>query len=254
MSARTARLLLDGEAREGEYHDGYITVGGRRLEVDGRTLLPPSSPTKIICVGLNYRDHALEMGNPLPEEPLLFLKPPTSLAGHNQVVVRPAEVSRLDYEGELALVVGRRCRNVSEADALACLAGLTVANDVTARNFQLPGTQWTRAKGYDSFAPVGPCVLESREWQGLGVTTRLNGVRVQSSSTDQLIFGVPALVVFISRVMTLEPGDLILTGTPSGVGPMREGDLVEVTIDGIGTLANRIEAESSPASVGATST
>jgi 2-keto-4-pentenoate hydratase/2-oxohepta-3-ene-1,7-dioic acid hydratase in catechol pathway len=204
--------------------------------------LPAAQPTKIICVGLNYRDHAVEINMPLPDEPLLFLKPPSSLVGHGAAIVRPPEVSRLDYEGELGVIIGRTCRHVPESEALDAVDGLIVANDITARNFQTPGSQWTRAKGYDTFAAIGPGVVRTTDWAGRQIVTRLNGEIVQSSSTDNLIFGVPRLIATISQIMTLQCGDLIMTGTPSGVGPMQEGDVVDVTIDGIGTLRNHVVA------------
>ncbi len=202
--------------------------------------LTPSSPTKVVCVGLNYRDHASELAMELPEEPLLFLKPPSSLIAHGEPIVRPPDVRRLDYEGELAVVIGRRARRVSRADAMDYVAGLTIANDVTAREYQTPGSQWTRAKGYDTFAPLGPGIAETREWSGRSIQTSVNGKVVQSSSTDQLIFDVPTLVAHVSSIMTLEPGDVILTGTPSGVGSLVDGDLVEISIEGIGVLRNEV--------------
>jgi len=182
------------------------------------------------------------MNTELPDEPLLFFKPASALTGHKSFIARPPEVQNPDYEGELAVVISRQARRVPAKSALEYVDGLTIANDVTARQYQLPGTQWTRAKGYDTFAPVGPCVLRSTEWSGRRIETRVNGTVAQSSSTDLLIFDVPTLIEWVSSIMTLEPGDLIFTGTPKGVGPMSDGDVVEITIEGIGTLRNSLEA------------
>ncbi|MDQ1486345.1 MAG: hypothetical protein QOJ62_2038 [Actinomycetota bacterium] len=232
--------LSDGTIVQGVLRDGDIVVEGRTYADAEVRYLVPSIPTKLVCVGLNYRDHAEEMKMELPTEPLLFLKPPSSLLRHDEPIRRRPEVERLDYEGELAVVIGQRARGIAAADAMEYVAGLTMANDVTARNFQLPGSQWTRAKGYDTFAPVGPALVETTEWFGRKISTVLNGELVQSSNTDQLIFTVPDLIEHISSVMTLEVGDLILTGTPSGVGRMVAGDVVEVTIEGLGTLRNSV--------------
>ncbi len=178
----------------------------------------------------------------VPSEPLVFFKPPSSVLAHGEPILRPPDVHRLDYEGELAVVIGTRTHGVSAANALDCVAGLTIGNDVTAREYQTPGSQWTRAKGYDTFAPLGPCIVQSREWSGRAIETRVNGTTVQSSSTDMLIFDVPTLISFASRIMTLEPGDVIFTGTPKGVGPVNDGDVIEVSIEGIGTLRNPVRA------------
>jgi len=235
------RVSLDGgRVSEGVLFDGSVVVEGRTYGESEVQLLVPAEPSKIICVGFNYRDHAEEMHIALPKEPVLFMKPPSSLLCHGEAIRRPPEVAQLDYEGELAVVIGRTARNVSAAESLDYVAGLTVANDVTARNFQVPGSQWTRAKGYDTFAPVGPYLVETTDWSGRKISTSLNGRTVQSSNTDQLIFTVPTLIEHISSIMTLEVGDLILTGTPFGVGPMESGDAVEVTIEGLGTLRNRV--------------
>lgn len=243
LAARARVVLPDGRQATGTYDGTQIHTDVGVFTAGSVRFLAPSQPTKLVCVGLNYRDHAEEIGMPIPAEPLLFLKPVTSLAHPDDPICLRPEVTRLDYEGELTVVIGRRARRVAAAEASDYIAGLTIANDVTARNFQRPDTQWTRAKGYDTFAPVGPWMVESSDWSGRKITTMLNGEPVQSSSTDRLIFGVPTLIEFISSIMTLEPGDLILTGTPSGIGPMTDGDVVEISIEGIGTLRNTVVAE-----------
>ena len=223
--------------------DGTLVVDGRTVSPEDVTWLPPVVPTKVVCVGFNYRPHADEMSQDLPEEPLVFFKPPSALIAAGDEIVRPSpDVRRLDYEGELVVVMGRRARNVSEADALDHVEGLTVGNDVTAREYQVPGSQWTQAKGYDTFAPLGPTVVRTQEWAGRRIETRLNGTVVQSSTTDRMIFSVPRIICWVSAIMTLEPGDVIYTGTPAGVGPMADGDHVQVTVEGIGTLHNTVVA------------
>jgi 2-keto-4-pentenoate hydratase/2-oxohepta-3-ene-1,7-dioic acid hydratase in catechol pathway len=213
-------------------------------------LCAPVAPTKIIGVGLNYRRHAEEMKKPLPDEPLLFLKPPSALLDPDADIVRPSEWSRTDYEGEVALVIRRRARRVSVETALDYVFGVTALNDVTVRDLQKKDIQYTRAKGFDTFAPVGPCVTtldqlkaEGHDLGALRIRTTLNGELRQDSTTADLIFDLPTLVSFISHVMTLEPGDVITTGTPSGVGPMQPGDVVAITIDGVGTLENPVVGE-----------
>jgi 2-keto-4-pentenoate hydratase/2-oxohepta-3-ene-1,7-dioic acid hydratase in catechol pathway len=203
----------------------------------------PVTPTKIVGVGLNYRAHALEMGKPLPAEPLLFLKPPSALIGPDEPIVRPRGYERVDFEGELAVVIGRRARRVSREQALEHVAGYTCLNDVTVRDLQKKDIQYTRAKGFDSFCPVGPRVAAGLDPERLHIETRVNGVTRQSSSTSDLIFDVPALVAFVSAVMTLEEGDLISTGTPPGVGNLQPGDVVEIEIEGIGILRNPVTGE-----------
>lgn len=245
-TVRRARIQTnDGKVIEGDYVDDGAVRLCDGLVTDAARFLPPSSPSKIVCVGLNYRDHPKELGMVLPSEPIIFLKPPTALGGHGSAIARPAGITKLDYEGELVVVIGTQARRVSENDALACIAGLTIGNDVTARELQTPGSQWTRAKGYDTFAQIGPCLLQSADWSGRRLETRLNGVVVQSATTDRMVFGVPELIAFITEFMTLEPGDVIMTGTPAGVGPMADGDVVEVEIEGIGILRNTVVPESS---------
>jgi 2-keto-4-pentenoate hydratase/2-oxohepta-3-ene-1,7-dioic acid hydratase in catechol pathway len=199
-------------------------------------------PSKIIGVGLNYRAHALEMGKPLPEEPLLFLKPSSALIGPGAPIVRPPGYNRVDYEGELAIVIGKRARRVPRERALDFVRGFTCCNDVTVRDLQKKDVQYTRAKGFDSFCPVGPRVVEGLDPSQLRIVTRLNGEVRQQSSTADLIFDVPTIIAFVSAVMTLEEGDLITTGTPPGVGNLVPGDRVEIEIEGIGVLANPVIA------------
>ncbi len=208
-------------------------------------LLPPVKPTKIICVGRNYREHVSELGNQLPAEPLLFFKPPSSLLRPGGAVRLPLVSERVDFEGELALVIGRRARALKpEDDWRKIVRGFTLANDITARDLQKKDTQWTRAKGFDTFCPIGPLVSDELDLDG-GVTieTRVNGELRQSGSSRDFIFPVPALLSYITAAFTLEPGDLILTGTPSGVGPLASGDVVEVSIPGFGVLSNAVETE-----------
>lgn len=208
-------------------------------------LLPPVTPSKIVCVGRNYRDHAKELGNDVPSEPLLFFKPPSALLNPGGVVRIPAASDRVDFEGELAVVIGRRATRLAPgADWRKVVRGYTLANDVTARDLQKKDGQWTRAKGFDTFCPVGPLVSDEIDPIG-GVTleTRINGELRQTGSTLDFIFSIPAVLSFITAAITLEPGDLILTGTPSGVGPLAPGDQVEVHIAGLGTLSHAVAAD-----------
>ncbi len=206
------------------------------------TVLPPVMPTKIVCVGRNYREHADELGNQVPPEPLLFLKPPSAIIGPNQPIIYPEVSSRVDYEGELAVVIKKKLKNLKEDDSWQdYVLGYTCFNDVTARDLQSKDVQFTRAKSFDTFAPIGPCLVSDLDPSGLQLKTFLNGKLVQSGNTRNMIFNVPYLIGYISRIMTLEPGDVIATGTPSGVGPMQPGDRVEVQIEGIGTLSNFVK-------------
>jgi 2-keto-4-pentenoate hydratase/2-oxohepta-3-ene-1,7-dioic acid hydratase in catechol pathway len=209
------------------------------------TLLAPVTPTKIICVGRNYRDHAKELGNEVPAEPLLFFKPPSSLLAPGATVRMPAVSQRVDFEGELAFVVARRTRKLPpDGDWRSVIRGYTLANDVTARDLQKKDGQWTRAKGFDTFCPVGPWVSDEIDpAAGLTLETRVNGDLRQHGSTADFIFSIPELLAYITAAITLEPGDLILTGTPSGVGPLNPGDRVEVTMPGLGVLSNPFQPE-----------
>lgn len=207
----------------------------------GIRFLPPCAPTKIVAVGLNYLSHAEEMGSRLPAEPVLFLKPPSSVVGHRDNVVYPRHLSlEVDYEGELALVIGRRGSNIPRGQVFDYVFGYTCANDVTARDLQRRDNQWTRAKGFDTFCPLGPAIAVHVEASCLTITTRVNDQIRQRASTSEMIFPVDVLVSYISQVMTLEPGDVVLTGTPAGVGELQPGDLVEVEIEGVGTLTNPV--------------
>jgi 2-keto-4-pentenoate hydratase/2-oxohepta-3-ene-1,7-dioic acid hydratase in catechol pathway len=203
----------------------------------------PSAASKIIGIGRNYADHAAERGKPLPKEPLLFLKPPSALVGPGEPIRHPGWVGRVDHEAELGVVIGREAARLAGPDAaLRQVFGATCVNDVTARELQERDVQFTRAKGFDTFCPLGPCIATGLDLGRLRVEGRVNGERRQQGSTDQLIFSVAHLVWFVSRVMTLRPGDIISTGTPSGVGPLRPGDLAEVEIEGVGTLGNPVVA------------
>ncbi len=220
----------------GDFETGKVPV-----PIGAVTLLPPVEPTKIVGVGLNYREHSREMSHAVPAAPLLFLKPPTAVVGPNGVIVHPRSSSRVDYEGELAVVIRKDARNVGEAeDPADYILGYTCINDVTARDLQAKDIQFTRSKSFDTFAPIGPCVATGLDPADLAVKTFLNGKLKQSSSTRHLIFPVPFLVRFISGIMTLRPGDVIATGTPAGVGPLAPGDRVDVQIEGIGTLSNTV--------------
>jgi 2-keto-4-pentenoate hydratase/2-oxohepta-3-ene-1,7-dioic acid hydratase in catechol pathway len=220
--------------------DGFIAKRVAEL-----SLLAPIEPSKIVCVGRNYRDHAAELGNAVPTEPLLFFKPPSSLLGHGGVVRMPGVSERVDFEGELAVVIGRRARNLKATDDVnSYILGFTLANDVTARDLQKKDGQWTRAKGFDTFCPVGPVVdTEFSIDLPQTIETYVNGERRQHGSTADFIFGLPELLEYITAAMTLEPGDLLLTGTPAGVGPLAAGDRVEVRMSGLATLTNLVETK-----------
>ncbi len=208
-------------------------------------LLPPVSPSKIVCVGRNYAAHAKELGNDIPTEPLIFLKPPSSLIAHGDAIVYPALSTSVHFEGEIGVVIGRRARNVKAAQAFDYVRGYTIVNDVTARDLQKSDKQWTRGKGFDTFCPVGPYVVPAEEidFSKLSLETMLNGERRQHGSVSQLIFSLGDIIEFVTRFMTLEPGDLIATGTPEGVGPMQPGDSVTVKIEGLGALTNSVIRE-----------
>jgi 2-keto-4-pentenoate hydratase/2-oxohepta-3-ene-1,7-dioic acid hydratase in catechol pathway len=210
-------------------------------------LLPPVTPSKILCIGRNYKEHATELGNEVPKEPLLFLKPPSSLLAPNGIIRMPALSKRVDYEGELAIVIGRTASMLDpDEDVRPYIRGYTIVNDVTARDIQKSDGQWTRGKGFDTFCPVGPIVsdaIEPIKGKPVTVTTRLNGEVKQHGSTADLIFPIPFLLRYISAAITLEPGDIIPTGTPAGVGPVQPGDVVEVEINGLGVLRNTFTAD-----------
>jgi len=207
------------------------------------TILAPCAPSKVVAVGKNYQDHAAEMGTPLPQEPLLFLKPSTAVVAAGVPIQYPSQAKQVDYEGELALVIGERCRRLTPENAQAKIWGYTIANDVTARDLQRQDGQWTRAKGFDSFCPLGPWIVREIGASSL-LQTFLNDddTPVQSASIDTMVFSPDILVAYISQVMTLLPGDVVLTGTPAGVGPLQPGDRVRVAIEGIGVLENPVHS------------
>jgi len=223
------------------------TEGFTAAPLASLSLLPPVVPSKIVCVGRNYSEHAAELGNEVPKEPLLFLKPPSSLLAPGGTVRMPALSKRVDYEGELAIVIGRRCRNIGpEEDVRQYIRGYTIVNDVTARDIQKSDGQWTRGKGWDTFCPAGPIVsdeIDPLAGAPVTVVTRLNGEVKQQGSTSDLIFPIDHLLRYITAFLTLEVGDLIPTGTPSGVGPMTDSSRVEVEVTGLGVLQNIVTAE-----------
>ena len=214
-------------------------------QTEAAGLLPDLSPSKIVCVGRNYAEHAKELGNDVPTEPLLFLKPPSSLIGTGDVIVYPALSQRVDFEGELGVIIGKTARNVKRTEAMNYVLGYTCVNDVTARDLQKKDGQWTRGKGFDTFCAVGPRLVlrDALDLAGVRVRTLLNGAVRQDGPLSDLIFPIDFVIEYITRFMTLEPGDLIATGTPPGVGPMVAGDVVRVEIEGIGVLENRVIAE-----------
>ena len=214
---------------------------GQSRPLETVKLLPPSVPSKIVCVGKNYVDHAAEMGGPPPKEPILFLKPPSSIIAPEDPVILPAISNRMDYEGEIAVVIGRRCRNLrADEDVHPYILGYTCFNDVTARDLQKLDGQWTRGKSFDTFCPFGPVLETNAPSADARVETFVNGAKKQSALLSEMIFSVDVIIRFIAQVMTLEPGDLIATGTPAGIGPVKPGDVMEVSITGIGTLRNPV--------------
>lgn len=230
-----------GAVRQGEWHDDAITFGGERYDHDEVDILPPVEPSKIVCIGRNYADHAAEMDNDVPDRPLLFLKPPNTLAGHGDTVTLPAGKDRLDHEAELAVVIGEQCRHVAAEDAMDVVAGFTCLNDISNRDDQNRETNWVRGKAFDGAAPIGPVVADPEHVpDDAAVRLRVNGELRQEGSRDQLFFDVPTLVEEITTYMTLEPGDIVSTGTPAGVGPLEDGDHVAVEVEGVGTLEHTV--------------
>jgi 2-keto-4-pentenoate hydratase/2-oxohepta-3-ene-1,7-dioic acid hydratase in catechol pathway len=213
-------------------------LDGSTYTLDKVRLLPPCLPSKIVCLGLNYRSHIEEMKLPMPPMPLIFLKPSTTVIGPDDKIILPLGWKRIDYEGELGVVIGKKAKDVPEGEAKEYVLGYTCFNDVSDRHAQAADGQWTRAKGYDTFAPIGPWIETEADPDNLKLETYLNGELRQSASTSDLLFGISTLINFISGIMTLLPGDVIATGTPSGVGPLKPGDMVEVRIENIGTLKN----------------
>jgi 2-keto-4-pentenoate hydratase/2-oxohepta-3-ene-1,7-dioic acid hydratase in catechol pathway len=226
------RVLWRGSVCEAAF-DGerVVAAGGRPLEPGQFQMLPPSCPSKIVCIGRNYVEHAKELGNTVPERPLLFLKPPSSVLAPGGTILLPADSQQVEYEGEIGVVISKTCKNLGPGDdPLGYVAGVTPVNDVTARDLQRLDVQFTRAKGFDTFCPFGPWIAPVETFSGLRVRTLLNGTQVQEGCSDQMAFPIPDLVRFISRVMTLCPGDLIATGTPHGVGRIAAGDVVSVVV------------------------
>jgi len=223
---------------DGDIFEGPPYTTGERIA--GARILSPVTPSKIVAIGLNYKDHAAEMNKPLPSEPLMFLKPSTAVIGPGDAIRVPPNVGDIHYEAELGVVIGRRASRVSADKGMEYVLGLTCLIDVTARDLQRKEIQYTRAKGFDTFAPIGPCIAVGLDPSALDVEGWLNGERKQASNTRQLIFTVPQIVAFVSNVMTLLPGDVIATGTPSGVGPLKSGDTFTVKISGIGELTNTV--------------
>ena len=247
---RVVRIFQDEDVRYGLADESSVTLISDEpfaaWEPEGVVPLPhaqllaPVVPTKVVCVGINYRAHALEMGHALPDEPVIFLKPPTAVIGQGAEIHIPSGLDSVDYEAELAVVIGRRTHNVTAAEAHAHVLGFLCANDVTSRTLQRKDGQWARAKGFDTFCPLGPWVETDLDPRDLTIESYVNGELRQHASTADMIFDPFELVGFISKVMTLLPGDVVLTGTPSGVGPMVSGDVVEVRIEGIGSLINHV--------------
>jgi 2-keto-4-pentenoate hydratase/2-oxohepta-3-ene-1,7-dioic acid hydratase in catechol pathway len=227
---------------EGDIFGNY--EAGDPVEASSAYLLAPVIPSKIVAVGLNYKDHAAEQNKPLPAEPMIFLKPSTAVIGPDEPIVLPSGAGRIDHEAEVGVVIGRRASRVLESEASRYVFGLTCVNDVTARELQKKDIQYTRAKGFDTFAPLGPCVAEGLDYHaaaGIAVEGWVNGQRRQASTTRELIFSIDRLVAFISGVMTLLPGDIISTGTPAGIGPLQPGDRVTIKVDGVGELTNPVK-------------
>src|SRR5215216_6247804 len=243
---RPAFGVIEGEEvfrLEGDLSAGNLSLERSKpsIRLSDAQLLPPVAPSKIVCVGRNYREHAAELGNPLPEEPLLFLKAPSTIIGDGEVIELPELSQRVEHEGELAVVIGRRCRRLSsDEDPLSYVLGYTCLNDVTARDLQRKDVQFTRGKSFDTFCPVGPHIVTGLDPSDLLVETRVNGEVRQGGRTSAMAFPVPEIIRYISHAMTLEPGDLVATGTPAGVGPLLDGDTVEVEVEGVGTLRNPV--------------
>jgi len=216
---------------------------GDALHIDDVKLMAPVTPQKIVCVGRNYAEHAAELGNEIPPEPLIFFKPPSSLIGPDEAVIYPSISERVDHEGELALVIGQRCRHLAEEDAADVIFGYTLANDVTARDLQKQDGQWTRGKGFDTFCPVGPWIDTQFNPANRAIRCLVNDTVRQNGNTGLMIYSIGRVLAFVTQFMTLEPGDLVLTGTPAGVGPVQPGDVMTVEVSGLGMLSNPVIRE-----------
>lgn len=202
-------------------------------------------PGKIVCVGRNYLEHAKELGNEVPTEPLIFLKPPSSVIAGGDAIVLPPQSSKVEFEGEIGIIIGRTLRRAKETDAVGAIRAIVAVNDVTARDLQRKDSQWTRAKGFDTFCPIGPERSGGDDWASLSVVTRVNGAEKQRGTASEMAFSIPFLLAYISQIMTLEPGDLVATGTPAGVGPLAPGDVVEIEIPGVSKVSNPVVASQS---------
>ncbi|WP_433628035.1 fumarylacetoacetate hydrolase family protein [Halomicrococcus sp. NG-SE-24] len=230
-----------GSVRNGEWTDAGIAFGGETYDPDDVDVLAPADPSKIVCVGLNYADHAAERDKDLPERPLLFLKPPNAVSAHSDTVTLPAGKDRIGHEAELAVVVGEQCRNLTPEEAMDAVAGFTCADDLSNRDDQDREQNWVRGKAFDNSCPLGPVLATPDEVPAdAAVRLRVNGDLRQESSRDEFIFSVPELLAEITTYLTLEPGDVVLTGTPAGVGPLSDGDRVEVEVEGVGTLTHDV--------------
>ena len=229
-----------GSTRVGEWTDGEIVFGSNRYDPSEVTILPPTEPTKIVCVGLNYADHAEEENMELPDRPMLFLKPPNAVSGHGDTVTLPAD-KEIEFEAEIGVVIGEQAKDVAEADAMDVVAGFTCVDDLSNRTDQGVEQNWVRGKAFDNAAPMGPVVAPPEDVpEDASVELRVNGERRQQSSREQFIFSVPELIAEITTYLTLEPGDVISTGTPAGVGPLSDGDRVEVEVEGVGVLEHDV--------------
>ena len=247
---RLYRIEYEGVARYAAEHDGRwrlvdgdvfgVWTPGAEIAAEGHRVLAPVQPSKIVCVGLNYKDHAAEQNKPLPAEPLLFIKPSTTVIGPGEAIQAPGWAGRIDHEAELGLVIGKRAHRVPLDKANDYILGLIAVNDVTARDLQNKDGQYTRCKGFDTFGPIGPCIATGLDGRDLAVRGYVNGHLRQDSRTRELIFTIPELVAFITSIMTLLPGDIISTGTPSGIGPIVPGDSVTVSIECVGALTNPV--------------
>jgi 2-keto-4-pentenoate hydratase/2-oxohepta-3-ene-1,7-dioic acid hydratase in catechol pathway len=237
-------LLIDRvihECRGDPYSDEPLAPGRALMPLERAQLLPPAQPSKIVCVGRNYASHAAEHAAEVPQEPLLFFKPPSALIGPGMVIEFPDNIGRVDHEAELAVIMKKRARHVRREEALSCVLGYTCANDVSARTLQKKDGQWSRSKGLDTFCPLGPWISTDLNPLDVLVRTRVNGELRQEDRTSNMVFNVPFLIVYISQFMTLQPGDVILTGTPAGVSELHDGDTVRIEIEGIGALENRVK-------------
>ena len=230
-----------GSVRRGEWYGDAVSFGGQTYDLDAVEVLPPCDPTKIVCIGRNYAEHAEEFGNDVPDRPLLFLKPPNTLSGHGDTVTLPAGKERIDHEAEIAVVIDEPARNVGAADAMEYVAGFTCLNDLSNRDDQREEQNWIRGKAFDNAAPIGPAIAPPEDVPAdAAIELRVNGEVRQSSTREHFIFSIPELIEEITTYLTLEPGDVISTGTPSGVGPLSDGDTVEVELEGVGTLEHDV--------------